>query len=61
MKNLSNRQLTDEEEVLAIGLNFALTPKTIPIDQYIAGTEVTARQLESKRANDLRILVSKIL
>ena len=62
VKNLSSRQLTDDEEqVLAIGLNFALTPKQYPTEQYIAGTESTARQLDSKRANDLRILVSKTL
>ena len=62
VKNLSNRQLTkDEEQVLAIGLNFAMTPKTIPTEQYIAGTESTAQQLDSKRANDLRTLVSRTL
>ncbi len=62
VKNLSNRPLTeDEEQVLTLGLNFAVIPKTIPVDQYIAGTETTARQLDSKRANDLRTLVSRTL
>ena len=62
VKNPSNRPLTeDEEQVLTLGLNFAVTPKTIPVDQYIAGTETTARQLDSKRANDLRTLFSRTL
>lgn len=45
VKNLSHRSPTqDEEQVLALGLNFAVTPKTVPTEKIIAATEVTAKQ-----------------
>ena len=44
--NASDRTLTeDEKRVLALRLNFAVTPKDIPRD-IIAATESTARRLD---------------
>ena len=43
VRNLSSRSLTEKEkDVLALGLNFAVTPKWIPTFEIIAGTESTA-------------------
>ena len=42
--NLSQRKLTKgEETLLALGLNFALTPKELPCDKIIASTKSLAR------------------
>ena len=49
--NLSKRRLSsDEKQVLALGLNFAVTPKTIPTETIIASTEAIARRMESQTA-----------
>ena len=62
VKNISRRALTeDEERVLALGLNFAVTPKQIFYRDIIAATESTARQLETDEAKQLRICVSEAL
>ena len=46
VKNLSNRTLSDaEEKVLALGLNYAITPTSIPYGNTIASTEATAKNL----------------
>ena len=47
--------------MLALGLNFAVTPKQIPIFEIIAATEATASQLDSETAQRLRHRVSSIL
>lgn len=44
--NASDKILT-EDEVLALGLNFAVTPKAIPMNDIIAATESTARRLDT--------------
>ena len=55
VRNLSHRTLTeDEKRVLALGLNFAVTPKTIPVPDVIAATEATARQADPDTAERLR-------
>jgi hypothetical protein len=46
---------------LALGLNYAITPKEIPVAKIIASTETTARQLDIDAADKLRAGVSKIL
>ena len=62
VKNISSRSLsTDEEKVLALGLNFAVAPKHIPYRDIIAATETTARQLASDHAQLLREGVSQAL
>ena len=62
MKNFSSRSLAPKEkEALALGLNFAITPKQIPTFEIIAATEATASQLDSETAQLLRHKVSSIL
>ena len=40
VKNLSDRQLTQtEKNILAKGLNFAVTPRQIPLVELITATE----------------------
>ena len=62
VRNLSNRVLTDnEEQVLMLGLNFAITPKQIPTADIISSMEATARQLDAPTANSLRVGISNVL
>ena len=51
----------DEERVLSLGLNFAVTPQKIPYHDIIAATEATARQLDAEKAKNLREEVSNAL
>ena len=60
--NLSSRPLTTvEEEVLALGLSFAVAPRHIPHEETISATEAMARRLDQKAANTLRLGVSAAL
>ena len=62
VKNLSQRPLTEEEkQVLALGLNYAVTPKAIPTASIIASTEATAKQFDTDSAHKLRAGISKVL
>ena len=62
VKNLSSRNLTEKEkDVLALGLNFAVTPRQIPTQQIIASMESTATQLNKETAQQLRHRVSSFL
>lgn len=62
VKNLSNRVLSDaEEQVLALGLNYAIAPTSIPYGDIIASTEATAKNLNASDADRLRHNVSKAL
>ena len=52
VKNLSKRQLTvDEKEVLALGFNYSITPRTVPVSDVIAATEASAQQLPTELAD----------
>ena len=62
VKNFSSRSLAPKEkEALALGLNFAVTPKQIPTFKIVAATEATASQLDGETAQLLRHRVSSIL
>ena len=62
VRNLSNRVLTEEEnDVLALGLNYAITPKQIPTLDIIAAMEATASHLDEEAAQKLRLEVSSVL
>lgn len=61
VKKLSQRHLTEEKQVLALGLNYAVTPKAIPTASIIASTEATAKQLDTYSADKLRTGISKVL
>ena len=55
--NLSSRVLNDhEEDILKKGLNFAVTPSSLPVEDYVIGIESACRYLgpESKAAETLR-------
>ena len=55
VKNISQRNLTEEEkQVLALGLNYAVTPKAIPAAEIISATETAARRLNTDTAERLR-------
>ena len=60
--NLSHRHLTSlEEEVLALGLSFAIAPRSIPFEDIIAATEATARRLDQIAADTLRTEMAEVL
>ena len=64
IKNLSNRDLTQtEKNVLAKGLNFSVTPTTIPTTDYITAVESAIRnnKLTGAEADDLRLSVTSSL
>ena len=62
MRNVNSRTLTeDEERILALGLNFVVTPRMIPPHDIIAATESTTRQLDTEKAKKLREGVSNAL
>ena len=60
--NLSSRPLsTMEEDVLALGLSFAIASRRIPQEEIISATEAVARRLDHKSADTLRLGVSAAL
>ena len=59
---MSSRPLSPmEEEVLTLVLSFAIAPKHIPYEEIITATEATARRLDQKSADALRLGVSAAL
>ncbi|XP_070547586.1 uncharacterized protein [Ptychodera flava] len=61
--NLSNRQLSPAEiTVLQKGMNFCVTPLSVPVQEIVASTEVVCNQMKDKsEADSLRADVVKIL
>ena len=60
--NLSSRQLTTTEiQSLQYGLNFALTPKSIPVPKIIASIESGIRTLPENSKASIRASVTNIL
>ncbi|XP_072048791.1 uncharacterized protein [Amphiura filiformis] len=60
--NKSDRILSENEKsVLEKGLNYAVTPREIPMKEYIVNTEVACRQLAPAKAQSLRADVVKCL
>ena len=59
--NLANRHLdSDEVSLLKKGLNFAVTPQNLPIDDLITTTELACKNIKEKhRADGLRCEVAK--
>ena len=53
--NLSDKQISDDEwSILSKGLNFAITPTTLPVEEVIAGTEIVAKYMTETAAEELR-------
>ena len=45
--NSSSKKLTEEQlELLALGLNFGVTPKQFPLLEYVTAAEVLCKKLE---------------
>ena len=62
MINLADIRLEPEaESLLRKGLNFAVTPKKVPVDDIITSTEDACRTLPAEQANHLRNDVVKTL
>ena len=60
--NLSSRPLTDAEvSLLEKGLNFAVTPTTIPATEIVAKVETAIRTLDSEQADTIRRTVNSVL
>jgi len=60
--NLSKYKLKkNEEKVLAKGLNFAISPAKIPIDDYIIATETACSKIDKQSADHLRAQVTGLL
>ena len=59
----STKLLPDEEEVLKLGLNFAPTPRTVPVVDLLAGVEVATRntKLHAEEAEELRARICCIV
>ena len=51
IKNLSSHSLTESErDVLALGLNFGIAPKSVPVVDIIAAVESAANELPEEKA-----------
>ena len=64
VKNLSDRELTQtEKDVLAKGLNFAISPKALPVVDLITATEsaIRSNRLAQPDADQLRLKVTAAL
>jgi hypothetical protein len=62
VKNCSKRILNDPElKVLAKGMNFAVSPKKIPVVEIVTATEMACKRLEEGQASELRAKVSTVL
>ena len=62
MINLSSRPLNDAEvSLLEKGLNFAVTPTTIPATEIVAKVETAIRTLDSEQADTIRRTVNSVL
>ena len=60
--NRISRQLTPiEEEVLALGLSFAITPSRIPYEEIVAATEALAHRIDQQTADTLRLKIGGVL
>ena len=60
--NLSQYQLTDSQtQVLARGLNFAVTPTSIPVEDYVVATEQATWSIPQSQRDELRAEISGIL
>ena len=44
--NSSNQLMTNQLELLSMGLNFGIAPKRFPIVEYVTATEVLCQKVE---------------
>ena len=60
--NLSSRQLSEpEESVLNKGLNYAVSPQAVPVEEFVVATEVVCDRLDAKDKEEIRSKVTAIL
>ena len=51
----------NEEDVLKLGLNFAVTPTKLPVNEIVASTELACQSLNHNTASRLRCDVTQVL
>ena len=62
VQNCSDHMLSDPElSVLKKGLNFAMTPRQVPVIDMITITETPCRNLNKGDANEVRAKMSTIV
>ena len=60
--NISDKQLSpDAVSLLKRGLNYAITPKSLPTEDIIVATELACRNLNSEQSTSLRSEVAKAI
>ena len=59
--NLSNRNLSKEEQVLSPGLNFAITPRTLPKEKLIQEIEPALSKLSKQEGNQALVQIAEVL
>ncbi len=59
--NLSNRELSNEEEhVLSLGLNFAIMPRSLPKEKIIQEIELALAKLPTAARNRARVQIAEV-
>ncbi len=62
VKNCSDRILSDcELLIMRKGLNFAVTPQKLPVDELVTATESACRNLNQGDASELRGCIADII
>ena len=60
--NLSSRQLSEHEtSVLNKGLNYGVSPRAVPVEEFIVATEVAWENLDATSKEELRSKVTSML
>ena len=50
-----------QNDVLRLGINFALAPNRIPVKDFIAAVETTTTKLDEDAAEDFRMRVCRVI
>ena len=62
VRNISDREITlKQKQVLAKGLNFAVSPESIPVNDFVVATEQACWLLPEEERDQLRSEVSGLL
>ena len=60
--NMSKKPLTDaQEKLLAHGPNYAITPRSPPIGEYIAAVEQTCQNLTQGEVDEMRAEIKAVI
>ena len=59
---MSARRLTPvEEDVLALGLNFAVVPRVLPKEEFVQRLEPKLYQMTNDAASNIRVQITEVL